>query len=409
TGRPRSWPMRRVVDAILYVLRTGCAWAHLPRDFPPPGTVHRWFPRLSRRGTFERLAHALIMADRERVGREASPRAAVLDAQSARSGGVGVKGVRGYDAGKKVTSRKRHALVDTDGRLLLAAVSPACLHDSRGGAALLAMSRRPWPFLARCFADRAYAGPRIALGQIRQALAEGVPTGIVLSDAGYGDETAFRAGVDALGLHYVLGLRPGTTVWPPGTGPLPPAPWSGRGRPPTRLRRGPQNQPAALPPLAGSLAPRAWRKVTWREGTRAELTSRFAALRVRPAHRDTLRPEPWPEEWLLIEWPEGSDGPTKYWLSNLPPRTTLRRLVHTAKARWLIERDYQELKQEIGLGHYEGRGWRGFHHHASLSIAAYGFLVAERCLSPPRHRGSRDRLGAPALPEGFRPRGAAPA
>ena len=85
TGRPRSWPMRRVVDAILYVLRTGCAWAHLPRDFPPPGTVHRWFLRLSRRGTFERLAHALIMADRERVGREASPTAAVLDAQSVRS------------------------------------------------------------------------------------------------------------------------------------------------------------------------------------------------------------------------------------------------------------------------------------------------------------------------------------
>ena len=131
TGRPRSWPMRRVVDAILYVLHTGCAWAHLPRDFPPPGTVHRWFLRLSRRGTFERLAHALIMADRERVGREASPTAAVLDAQSVRSGGVGVKGVRGYDAGKKVTGRKRHALVDTDGRLLLAAISPACLHDSR--------------------------------------------------------------------------------------------------------------------------------------------------------------------------------------------------------------------------------------------------------------------------------------
>ena len=162
TGRPRSWPMRLVVDAILYVLRTGCAWAHLPREFPPSGTVLRWFLRLSRSGTFERLAHALTMADRERVGRDASPTAAVLDAQSARSGGVGLTGVRGYDAGKNVTGRKRHALVDTDGRLLLAAVSPASLHDSRGGAALLAMSRRPWPFLARCFADRAYTGARVA-------------------------------------------------------------------------------------------------------------------------------------------------------------------------------------------------------------------------------------------------------
>ena len=161
--------------------------------------------------------------------------------------------------------------------------------------------------------------------------------------------------------------------------------------------------------LAVSLPARTWRHVTWREGTRAELTSRFAALRVRPAHRDTLRSEPWPEEWLLIEWPAGADEPTKYWLSNLPPRTALKRLVRTAKARWLIERDYQELKQEIGLGHYEGRGWRGFHHHASLSIAAYAFLVAERCLFPPQARFTRERIGTPALPQGFQPRGAASA
>jgi SRSO17 transposase len=264
----------------------------------------------------------------------------------------------------------------------------------------------------------------IVLGQIRQALADGVPEGLVLGGAGYGDETGFRVGVDALGLRYVLGVRPGTTVWPPGTGPRPPpaafppaalaeplqpppVPWSGRGRPPIRLRRGPENQPVALKPLAESLAPRAWRKVTWREGTRAGLSSRFAALRVRPAHRDTLRSEPWPEAWLLIEWPAGAHEPSKYWLSNLPPRIALKRLVHTAKARWRIERDYQELKQEIGLGHYEGRGWRGFHHHASLSIAAYGFLVAERCLFPPQARFTRERIGAPALPQGFQPRGAA--
>ena len=116
-----------------------------------------------------------------------------------------------------------------------------------------------------------------------------------------------------------------------------------------------------------------------------------------------------PEEWLLIEWPEGTEEPSKYWLSNLPPRTALKDLVHTAKARWLIERDYQELKQEIGLGHYEGRGWRGFHHHASLCIAAYGFLMAERCRFPPQARFTRQRLAAPALPESFRPRGARPA
>jgi SRSO17 transposase len=187
--------------------------------------------------------------------------------------------------------------------------------------------------------------PAIALGQLRQAREAGIPLGIVLGDAGYGDESDFRVGVAELDLSYVLGLRSATTVWPPGQAPLPPAPWSGRGRPPTRLRRSPEHQPVSVKDLARSLPSKAWRTVTWREGSQAELSSRFAALRVRPAHRDTLRSEPWPEEWLLIEWPEGAEEPSKYWLSNLPPRTALKDLVHTAKARWLIERDYQELKQ----------------------------------------------------------------
>ncbi len=249
----------------------------------------------------------------------------------------------------------------------------------------------------------------IALGQMRQALACGVPVGIVLGDAGYGDETAFRVGVRDLKLSYVLGRRPGTTIWRPGQAPLPPAPWSGRGRPPTRLRRSPEHQPVSVKTLAMDQPACAWRTVTWRQGTQAVLSSRFAALRVRPAHRDETRTKPWPEEWLLVEWPEGEAEPTKYWLSNLPPRTALKRLVHTAKARWRIERDYQDLEQEVGLGHYEGRGWRGFHHHASLCIAAYGFLVAERCLFPPRHRFTPDWIEAPALSQGFQPRGAAAA
>jgi SRSO17 transposase len=249
----------------------------------------------------------------------------------------------------------------------------------------------------------------IALGQLRQALAAGVPVGILLGDAGYGDETAFRVGVADLGLRYVLGVRSGTSVWAPGTGPLPPAPWSGRGRRPTRLRRDAQNQPVTLKALALSLPAQDWHSVAWRAGTNGELSSRFAAVRVRPAHRDTRRREPWPEEWLLIEWPAGDAEPAKYWFSNLPRRTSLKRLVKLAKARWWIERDYQELKQELGLGHYEGRNWRGFHHHASLSIAAYGFLIAERCLFPPQPRFIRRRIKAPALPAGFQPRGAASA
>jgi SRSO17 transposase len=264
----------------------------------------------------------------------------------------------------------------------------------------------------------------IALGQLRQALAAGVPVGILLGEAGqgsagtaggiarrgdaaYGDETAFRVGVTDLGLRYVLGVRLGTSVWAPGTGPLPPPPWSGRGRRPTKLRRDAENQPVTLKALALSLPAQDWRKVTWREGTQGELSSRFAAVRVRPAHRDTQRSEPWPEEWLLIEWPDGDAEPAKYWFSNLSRRTTLKRLVRVAKARWWIERDDQELKQELGLGQYEGRNWRGFHHHASLCIAAYGFLIAERCLFPPQRQFIRRRIETPALPAGFQPRGAA--
>jgi SRSO17 transposase len=247
----------------------------------------------------------------------------------------------------------------------------------------------------------------IALGQLRQALAAGVPVGILLGDAAYGDETDFCVGVTKLGLRYVLGVRAGTSVWAPGTEPLPPAPWSGRGPRPTRLRRDAEHQPVSLKALALSLPAHTWRRVTWREGSQGKLSSRFAAVRVRPAHRDTQRSELWPEEWLLIEWPAGDAEPTKYWFSNLPRRSSVKRLVRVAKARWWIERDYQELKQELGLGHYEGRNWRGFHHHASLSIAAYGFLIAERCLFPPRQQFIRRRIKTPALPVGFQPRGAA--
>jgi hypothetical protein len=155
--------------------------------------------------------------------------------------------------------------------------------------------------------------------------------------------------------------------------------------------------------LAVALPADAWRTITWREGTAGPLASRFAAVRVRPAHGDLRRAAPRAEEWLLVEWPEGEEEPTRYWLSTLPETATLEELVATARLRWRIERDFEELKQELGLGHFEGRGWRGFHHHASLCIAAYGFLVAERCrFSPP---GWRPRLAAPERPAGYRPRG----
>ena len=147
-----------------------------------------------------------------------------------------------------------------------------------------------------------------------------------------------------------------------------------------------------------------FREITWREGTDRKLRSRFAAVRVRPAHRDYERAEPHAEEWLLIEWPRGEKEPTKYWVSTLPPATKLKALVKMAKHRWIIERDYQELKQELGLGHFEGRNWRGFHHHATLCIAAYGFLVAERNRFSPSARAGHLRFVAPGPPD-FRPRG----
>jgi SRSO17 transposase len=236
-------------------------------------------------------------------------------------------------------------------------------------------------------------------------VAAGVPTATVLTDAGYGIDTAFRDGITELGLTYVVGIQSHTSLWPPGIEPLPPKPWSGRGRQTSLVRRDAEHAPMAAKALAASLPKRAWRRLTWREGSNTTLAGRFAAIRVRPAHRDYNRPIPRPEEWLLVEWPKGEPEPTKYWLSTLPPTATRRALVDQAKLRWRIERDYQDLKQELGLGHYEGRGWRGFHHHATLCIAAYGFLIAERAAFPPSDGFWPPSLQAPAIPKGYRPRG----
>jgi SRSO17 transposase len=250
--------------------------------------------------------------------------------------------------------------------------------------------------------------PQIALDQIRDAVRQDVPPGVVVADAGYGVDGQFRSGVTKLGLKYVLGVQSSATVWEPATEPLPPAPRKKTGRPPRLLRRDPDHQPVAAKQLALSLPSELWKTITWRQGTRHKLRSRFVALRVRPAHRDYWKAEPHPEEWLLIEWPKEAAEPTKYWLSTLPANTKLRDLVTLAKQRWIIERDYQELKQELGLGHYEGRGWRGFHHHATLCIAAYGFLVAERNRFSPSACVGNLGLSAPEPPPDFRPRGSRP-
>jgi SRSO17 transposase len=231
--------------------------------------------------------------------------------------------------------------------------------------------------------------PDIALGQIRSLVNEDVPRGVVLADAAYGDDSGFREGLVSLGLCYAVGIKSSTTLWPPGIMPL-----------------SPRSKDLALCQSTTDL-----RKVSWREGTRGMMRSRFAAVRVRVAHRDYWRKEPHPEQWLLIEWPTGEKEPTKYWLSNLNASITLRKLVAITKLRWRIERDYEELKQELGLGHFEGRNWRGFHHHATLSIAAYGFLVLERCLFPPSANSQpveaeSIQVQIPPMQSDYTPRGA---
>jgi SRSO17 transposase len=246
---------------------------------------------------------------------------------------------------------------------------------------------------------------QIALEQVAELRRDEVSLAPVVADAGYGATTAFRDGLTSLGIPYVVGITKETTVWAPGTEPLPPRPYRGQGRPPRLIRRTKGRQPVSIGGLAHQLPASSWKTISWRQGSRGSMRSRFACLRVRPAHRDELRHSPRELEWLVIEWPRGETEPTKFWLSTMPGNTLADQLVRLAKIRWRIERDYQELKQEIGLDHFEGRGWRGFHHHGALCITAYAFLAAERArLSPPEPLSF---LRTARVPKGFKPRGSA--
>src|SRR5271166_1990671 len=237
--------------------------------------------------------------------------------------------------------------------------------------------------------------PEIALEQIREAYAVGVPRGAVLTDGSFGSNSKFRAGISVLGLEYVAAIVPTVKV----------RRVSERGEPHAHLSAKQLAPRLSAKQLALSLPKHAWRNITWREGTNERLRSRFARVRVRtaPIRGAAARPE----ETLLIEWPEGEAEPTKYWLATVDKNMSFHALIDLAKMRWRIERDYLELKQEIGLGHYEGRGWPGFHHHGTLCIAAYGFLISERELIPPSGPHCGRRLKKPAIPDSYRPRGAA--
>ena len=243
--------------------------------------------------------------------------------------------------------------------------------------------------------------PQIALDQLRFACAAGIARGVVLMDPGYGNDATLRMHTTALGLSYVAGIQSNVLVWAPGCKPRAPLPRPKRGRDRNRGL-------ISVKDVALGLRRTAWQTIKWREGTNDWLSSRFARLRVHVGHRHQQSGEAI-EEWLLIEWPQGEDAPTKYWLSTVAKDISFRDLVDTAKLRWRIERDYQELKQEVGLGHYEGRGWRGFHHHATLCIAAYGYLISEREMIPPCGPRTATVFPQLAIPDGYRPRGSASA
>ncbi len=210
----------------------------------------------------------------------------------------------------------------------------------------------------------------LAMDQIDSALATGMAAGVVLADAAYGTETHWRDQLSERGLLYMVGVRSNTKVWwgSHQPAPMPPASPKG-GRPHDRCA-------IAHAPISVHEVAQTYRQVSWRQGSDATLSSRFAAVRVRAAHNRQAHDE----QWLLIEWPPESPSPATTG-SRRDQQTPVKTLVATAQGRWRIERDYQELKSELGLHHYEGRNWRGFHHHASLCIAAYGFLMRERLRS----------------------------
>ena len=230
----------------------------------------------------------------------------------------------------------------------------------------------------------------IAREQIEAALAAGVARGIVLGDAGYGNEAAFRDWLSEQALPYVLGVRANTAVW---WGEHQPAPAGQAGRASVSSAT-PATSRCRCSNVARALPPQSWRTVSWRDGTKGQLSSRFARVRVRAANDDLAREE----EWLLIEWPHGEAEPRHYWLSTLSEKTSFRKLVFNAMGRWMIERDYEELKSELGLSHYEGRNWRGFHHHATLCIAAYGFLMLERLRGKKNSAQTPGACHTPRLP-----------
>jgi SRSO17 transposase len=228
---------------------------------------------------------------------------------------------------------------------------------------------------------------RLALDTLDELAGWGLVPPLVVADAGYGQNADFRDGLERRSIGYVVAVRSDVTVHPHNAQPAAPA-WSGNGRRPQPRYR---DKPTPVAALAAGQGRQAFTEVTWREGSRGPMHSRFLALRVRPAGvrsrrlaqaAATAEHGHWdgvlPEATLLAEWPAGAEAPTGYWLSNLPDTLSLAELVRLAKIRWRIEHDYRELKHGLGLDHFEGRSWAGWHHHVTLVTAAHAFLTEQR-------------------------------
>lgn len=226
----------------------------------------------------------------------------------------------------------------------------------------------------------------IALGQLDALREWGVGTYPVLTDSGYGDTHEFREGLTERGYPYLVMVDGVQAVWPPESDPqIPPQRPSKQGKAPTRYLDK-DHPPVTIKKLPQVKEEDNYRKVTWREGSKGKQTSWFLALRIRTAHKHTNCRPPGKEQWLLCEWPEGEAEPTRFWLGTVPKKTSLKQLVRLAKMRWRVERDYQEMKEEVGLDHFEGRGWRGFHHHVTLCAVAHGFLALRRSRLPSKKK-----------------------
>ncbi len=219
--------------------------------------------------------------------------------------------------------------------------------------------------------------PRLGVDLVEQAVGWGLDGAPVLGDEAYGDNTALRERLHGAGREYMLAVGAATTVYAPETTFAVPPRTAGRGRPPSRPR--PDREPEAIKALIARLGQQATRTVRFRDGPDGTpMTSQFIFVRVRAAHDVAGRQGAPREEWLIAEWPDGDEAPLDYWISNMAPDTPPERLARLARLRWKIELDYRQLKGELGLDHYEGRSWLGWHHHTALVTAAHGFLTLER-------------------------------